>query len=89
MSTERKRYVYVLRSLIDPERHYVGMTADVRQRLAWHNGGQSPHTAKRKPWELLIAIEFKDQATGGRFEKYLKSGSGRAFTRRHFGTSRC
>jgi predicted GIY-YIG superfamily endonuclease len=28
-----KRFVYVLRSDVDPERHYVGLTSDVDSRL--------------------------------------------------------
>ena len=84
MSPKRKRFVYVLRSIKDPRRHYVGLTAHVRKRLNWHNSGQSVHTMKHKPWTLVVALEFTDEALAKRFEKYLKSGSGRAFAKRHF-----
>ena len=77
--------VYVLRSIRDPARHYVGRTHDVTARLAAHNSGLSPHTAKHHPWRLLVAIEFSDPARAQHFEQYLKSGSGRAFAKRHFG----
>jgi predicted GIY-YIG superfamily endonuclease len=87
MPSDPKRNVYILRSLSSPKRHYVGLTADVHRRLAWHNAGQSGHTAKHRPWELVVAIEFQDQETASRFEKYLKSGSGRAFANRHFGST--
>jgi predicted GIY-YIG superfamily endonuclease len=85
MNADSKRFVYVLRSLSDSKRHYVGLTAHVQHRLDWHNAGQSAHTAKYKPWSLVVAIQFRDQAIASRFEKYLKSGSGRAFAKRHFG----
>jgi hypothetical protein len=39
---------------------------------------------KHKPWTLVVALEFTDEALAKRFEKYLKSGSGRAFAKRHF-----
>ena len=84
MSSSEKRFVYVLRSVFELERHYVGLTADVRKRLAWHNAGQSPHTSKHKPWALVVALEFRDQRLATQFERYLKSGSGRAFAKRHF-----
>ena len=84
MSDASKRLVYVLRSLRNPERHYVGLTADVSKRLAWHNFGQSPHTSKLKPWTLVVALEFSNQQLATAFEKYLKTGSGRAFAKRHF-----
>ena len=84
MSDESKQFVYVLRNLHNPERHYVGLTADVRRRLDWHNVGQSPHTSKLKPWTLVVALEFSSQQLATAFEKYLKTGSGRAFAKRHF-----
>jgi hypothetical protein len=31
-----------------------------------------------------VIIEFRDQARALAFERYLKSGSGRAFAKRHF-----
>jgi putative endonuclease len=81
---EQTRFVYVLRSETDPARHYVGATSDVRERIAHHNAGESPHTSKYRPWHLVVAIEFSTQKLALRFERYLKSGSGRAFAKRHF-----
>ena len=34
-----KRFVYILRSEVDPNRHYTGITSDVDRRLHWHNHG--------------------------------------------------
>ncbi len=73
------KWVYSLQSLSRPAEFYTGLTDDVRQRLAAHNAGQSPHTSKFKPWRLLSAHYFADPQTAARFERYLKSGSGRAF----------
>ncbi len=78
------RFVYVLQSLARPERHYTGLTSDLPRRLAIHNSGGSKHTAADRPWALLAAIEFSRESSALRFEKYLKSGSGRAFAKRHF-----
>ena len=44
----------------------------------------SPHTAKFRPWILLAYFAFANEKTAIAFEKYLKSGSGRAFMNRHF-----
>jgi putative endonuclease len=79
-----KRFVYVLRSEQDPERHYVGLTADVERRLHWHNAGPSGYTAVHRPWSVVVVVEFLDERTAVSFERYLKSGSGRAFAKRHF-----
>ena len=79
-----KRFVYILRSLIVPERRYVGLTSDVVRRLQEHNAGTSPFTAKFRPWVVTTRIEFEDERRAAAFERYLKSPSGRAFARRHF-----
>lgn len=77
-------YVYLLQSQSQPTQDYIGLTRDLRKRLAQHNNATSPHTKKFRPWELLAYFAFKSEATAAAFERYLKSGSGRAFARRHF-----
>ena len=79
-----KRFVYILRRVSAPSRPYVGLTHDVRARLADHNAGRCPHTARYRPWQLHIVIEFPDEPRAIDFERYLKSGSGRAVAKRHF-----
>ncbi len=77
-------YVYLLNSESHPRQPYVGSTGDLQQRLKDHNEGRSPHTAKFRPWILVAYFAFVQKQTAIEFEKYLKSGSGRAFMRRHF-----
>jgi predicted GIY-YIG superfamily endonuclease len=72
-------YVYILQSLSHPDQFYTGLCRDVEARLAAHNAGQSPHTAKSKPWRLLSFHWFEQSETAAAFERYLNSGSGRAF----------
>jgi len=79
-----KRFVYVLRSVPHPARYYTGLTSDVVRRLSTHNSGGSQYTAQLRPWELVASIEFSNESSAVAFEKYLKSGSGRAFAKRHF-----
>jgi predicted GIY-YIG superfamily endonuclease len=75
--------VYLLRSISRPARYYIGITSDVVRRLDVHNSGGSRHTTLDRPWRLVSFVEFAEEATAIRFEKYLKSGSGRAFAKRH------
>ena len=77
-------YVYILVSEIDPQRHYVGLTGDLAARLAAHNAGKIPHTSKHMPWRIETAIAFRDKKKAAAFEKYLKSGAGRTFAKRHW-----
>jgi predicted GIY-YIG superfamily endonuclease len=83
-----RRFVYILRSDSNPDRHYVGVTSDFEVRLDWHNAGASGITRYNAPWSPLVVIEFPNEDTAVRFEKYLKSGSGRAFAKRHFDPGR-
>jgi putative endonuclease len=78
------RYVYILRSVSHPDQHYTGLTHDLRERLATHNAGKCEHTAKYLPWKIVVATCFEDDEKAAAFERYLKSGSGRAFAQRHF-----
>jgi putative endonuclease len=79
-----KRFVYILRSESDPRRHYVGITSELRRRLEWHNKGPCGYTTAYRPWRMLVSLEFPTEAAARRFERYLKTGSGRAFAKRHF-----
>jgi predicted GIY-YIG superfamily endonuclease len=78
-----KTFVYVLRSLSDRDRYYTGVTSNVRLRLAAHNAGECLHTARQRPWDVDVIIEFADERRAINFERYLKSGSGVAFAKRH------
>ncbi len=75
-------YVYILVSLVDPERYYTGRTNDLDERLKTHNAGKVSHTSKFMPWRVERAIAFRNEAKAIAFEKYLKSHSGRAFARK-------
>jgi putative endonuclease len=82
--TAQPKIVYVLRSITDSTRYYTGVTSNVETRLGSHNAGLSSHTADGIPWESIVWISFANADRAIDFEKYLKSGSGRAFARRHF-----
>ena len=82
-----KRFVYIIGSDTDTKRHYVGITQNVDDRLDWHNHGPSGHTVQNRPWSLVVVVEFPIERAAIRFEQYLKSASGRAFAKRHFGES--
>jgi predicted GIY-YIG superfamily endonuclease len=80
----RMHYVYLLKSEPYPKQQYVGLTRDLRKRLRDHNHGHSPHTSKFCPWILVAYFAFAHEKNAIAFERYLKSGSGRAFIKRHF-----
>ncbi|MDK1032595.1 MAG: GIY-YIG nuclease family protein, partial [Planctomycetia bacterium] len=48
-----------------------------------HNSRKCPHTSKYSPWKMVVAVRFSDNTKALKFERYLKSGSGRAFAKKH------
>jgi predicted GIY-YIG superfamily endonuclease len=78
-----KRFVYVLRNGETPARYYTGLASDVARRLSAHNAGWCAYTAKYRLWSIDMIVEFADERRAVALERYLKSGSGVAFARRH------
>ena len=62
-------YVYILRSASHPEQTYVGLTDDLKARLAKHNEGGSPHTSKFRPWEIETAVAFTSRDKAAAFDR--------------------
>lgn len=79
-------FVYILKSQ-QRKFTYVGLTKHLRGRLNQHQQGDSPVTRPYRPLELLWYCSFPRKEIAARFEKYLKTGSGRAFTSKHFTSS--
>lgn len=77
-------YVYILISINFPDKTYIGFTNDLTQRLTVHNDGKSAYTSKYKPWKYLAHITFTNNTKAIEFEKYLKSGTGKSFIKKHF-----
>ena len=69
--------VYILKCSDDS--HYVGCTGNLVERLKRHNKGEVSYTKSRLPFAVVLTINFPERYKAFEFEKYLKSGSGRAF----------
>ncbi len=80
-----RRFVYVIVSVADPQRRYVGLTWDVSKRLQSHNEGQSLQTSRHRPWRLVVYLGFSTADGAAAFAKYLKSGAGRVVVDRLVG----
>jgi predicted GIY-YIG superfamily endonuclease len=75
-------YVYILRTETSPSHFYTGFTENLQARLEHHNSGGDSHTAKYRPWCIKTAVAFTDREQALAFERYLKSPSGRAFSKK-------
>jgi len=67
------KYVYILESVADAERHYTGITDDLRARLIKHNSGDVSYTSKFKPWRLNTYLAFSDERRA-LFENFIWQG---------------
>ena len=75
-------YVYILKSQKDKS-IYTGATTDLRKRIGEHNSRGSKFTDAKRPYRIIWYAAFTDKTKAYKFEKYLKTGSGIAFSRKH------
>jgi len=78
-------YVYSLKC---KDGFYIGCTDNLKDRVERHKNGHVPATVYRLPIKLDFYFAISDKYKAFEFEKYLKSGSGRNFTKRHFSIGR-
>lgn len=70
-------HFYILKCIDDS--FYTGCTGDIKERLKRHEGEYIKNTSSRLPIELVSCISFKSKYRAFDFEKYLKSGTAKAF----------
>jgi len=72
--------IYIIKSLITGSyyRGFIELTAE--ERLVYHNKGVVPATKDKGPWKIVWYAVFESREKALVFERYLKSGSGHAFT---------
>jgi putative endonuclease len=64
-------------------KYYIGSTSDLKRRYKEHVSGQERTTKKFQPIKLTTYLGSSNKTLALKFEKYLKSGSGLAFRKRH------
>ena len=74
-------YVYILKC--SKGNIYTGCTNNLEERVHRHNMGQVIATKDNLSVEIITYIAFRDKYRAYEFERYLKQGSGRAFSKRH------
>ena len=74
--------VYILISIRDSSKYYIGITKDLNKRLREHNSSKSGYSKKYAPWQIETYITFRNKILAEKLEKYLKAGSGHAFLKK-------
>jgi putative endonuclease len=75
-------HVYLLKC--NDDTIYTGCTSNLEERLKRHRNGEVNYTKSRLPVEVVTYITFTEKHKAYNFEKYLKSGSGKAFSNKRF-----
>jgi predicted GIY-YIG superfamily endonuclease len=73
-------YVYSLKC---KDGYYIGCCEDLKERFERHKNDHVPATADRLPIVLEFYFAITNKYKAFEFENYLKSGSGRAFVKKH------
>ncbi len=71
-------YVYILQ-FTKSGKFYTGLTSNLQQRIRAHNKKESQITKDLGSFKLKFVALFPKKIIAAKFEKYLKSHSGRAF----------
>ena len=72
-------YVYILRSVKNRSKTYIGITRSLDKRLLEHNLNTQLHTKVYSPWKIEAYVALSNMARAYKLEKYFKVGSGKVF----------
>ncbi|MBI2075387.1 MAG: GIY-YIG nuclease family protein [Candidatus Harrisonbacteria bacterium] len=56
-------------------RHYIGITKDVKNRVAEHNAGEVRSTKAYRPWSVVRTEIFPDKTSARKREIFLKKNA--------------
>ena len=79
-------FVYILRSLSNPGKTYVGFTSNLILRMREHNitdQFKGAYTKKFRPWEVIYIEYCCDKSEAMQRERWFKSGVGREWIKGH------
>lgn len=74
-------YMYYTYILLSEKSHifYYGFTSNLKRRLIEHHSGTMKSTKAHTSWRLVWYGAFETENQAKDFERYIKSGSGKAF----------
>lgn len=81
-------YLYRIQSLEYPDKSHIGITHNVKKRLALHNSGRVDKTSEYAPWRVSFYAAFTRKERAEAFKTFLKTPEGRDFAHEHLWSSR-
>ncbi|HLC49186.1 MAG TPA: GIY-YIG nuclease family protein [Candidatus Andersenbacteria bacterium] len=76
-------FVYILK--LSDDTLYIGSASNLQKRLIDHKQGIVSSTKNHRPVHVKWFCSFPEKIKAMQFEKYLKSGSGFSWRKRHLG----
>jgi putative endonuclease len=61
--------VYILKSLKETSKYYIGLTEDLDRRLNEHNSGITGYSKRYAPWQVETYVVFRNRLLAVEFEK--------------------
>ncbi|MGH9617441.1 MAG: GIY-YIG nuclease family protein [Candidatus Acidiferrales bacterium] len=80
-------HLYILQSQTS-DRYYVGQTADLVSRVAYHNANYSKSLKNRGPWKLVYSESYPTRSEAMRRERQIKKWKDRDLIARLVNASR-
>ena len=74
--------VYILYSC-SLKKFYTGFTADLEQRMMFHNTGKNHFTKKGVPWKIIKIFEFSDKPRAMQLEQQIKKNGAKRYLERN------
>ena len=75
--------VYLLENTTDKS-WYIGMTSNLKRRIAEHRAGKGGRTTRLKQgWKLIYFKSYIEKSDAVGREGFLKGGSGRKYLKKH------
>ena len=75
-------FVYILESIKNSSKIYIGASRNIDKRLIEHNSGIVPSTKPYTPWKIKAYVCIENEVNAFELEKYFKTGSGKAFIKK-------
>lgn len=77
-------YVFYILYSYSSKRFYFGYTANLIQRIYWHNNGNKGFTCRFRPWNVIYVEFYDTKSKALERERFIKTGKGRDWVKFNF-----
>jgi putative endonuclease len=74
-------FLYILKSQ-KVDKYYTGISSDPERRLIFHNSIEKGFTARYRPWQIVLKLEFDSEEIAFKMEKKIKRMKSKAYIKK-------